>query len=421
MSLEQAKTVMHAALALRDAIKKASTWEDIPEKLSLCGISLSEIAKRLKPKIGFDPHSHTVHSDGIFTHKQVVWWAKAIGLAGVGITDHDNISSDFGDAIDEAERLGVHLVPGLEYTVNRLGGQSWKGLELNMHFFPARKFADFIRSEAGAQFRRRFEKINRNKSEQGWGALERVNEQFMHPRGLSEITRDELWNASGRTDPVCPSTLTVIIIERFFSESRVELLKELPDTRAIYTYMGRNGLVPAMDSEPQSLDGMIEIREELARAGIKSTVTLNHPEEWLTKCGLVDSEGAPDLPAIRRLVALILLHEPRRLPVSFIELYSPRNTPETRPIFMCLLSEFEELRKTQFPQLNALEAIASTDSHRVLGFLDAAGEVQGWVPGEDFLWGMGKVDAESPSGNLCAPEDYPSGTEMMRRMEERAS
>lgn len=410
-----------AALALRDAILESREWEDVARLLAKRGATLDEARERLKPRVEFDPHNHTVHSDGIFTYRQLIWWAKAVGMRAVGVTNHDNIAPQIGDAVDEASRLGVRFVPGLEYTIHRLGGETWRGLEVGLHFFPPEKFADFVRSEAGGRFCRRFEEAARLKSDQAWAALKAVNERFMAPRGLAPIKRGELWDNSGRTDPVCASVLTVIIIERIFSQARHDLLEEFPNTRAVFTYMNRNGLVPPLDSPPQTLDGVIEIREELARHGIRSVLTLNHPEEWLTKCGLVGKDGGPDLPAIRRLVALLILHDPARAPFSFIELYTPRNTDSTRALFTDLFNEFGDLRERCFPNLAVLYAIASTDSHRVSGFLEGNGQVKGWAPGEDFVFGIGMMDDDHPRGNLEVPEDYPGADEVLALMERCAT
>jgi hypothetical protein len=412
---------IRAALALRDAVQAAGQWADVPAELAKRGLALEEARRRLRPRVEFDPHTHTIHSDAILTYQQILWWCKAVGLRAIGVTDHDNVHPSIGDAIEEGEALGVHLVPGLEFTIHRLGGQAWRGLEIGLHFFPPKRFADFIRSAEGAEFCRRFEEANRLKSEQGWGALENANARFMAPRGLRPIDRDALWRASGRVDPVCVGTLTVVMLERFFSEGREDLLKEFPNTRAIMTYLGKSGLAPALQAPPQTMDGVLELKAALAEHGIRTTLTLNHPEEWLTKCGLSSADGSPDLPGIRRLAGLLLLHEPRRAPFSFVELYSSRTTDSTRGVFAALIEEYRELRPRLLPGLAELHVVASTDSHRVSGFLDADGNVRGWVPGEDFVFGIGMVDEAHPTGNLEVPAGYPGAESLLALMDRCAS
>lgn len=408
-----------AALALRDAILESGQWEAVGPSLEKRGFNLEEARQLLQPKIAVDLHNHSCYSDGLFSYRGLLWWAKTVGHSAIGITDHDNLNPALADAILEAETLGLQLIPGLEYTLHRLGGQSWKGLELGAHFFPARRFADFLKSEQGRRFCQRFDAANQLKSEQGWGARKRVNEKLAKPMGLPPIEEEELWKASGKVDPVCPSTLTVILLGRMYQEGRADLLERFPNTRVIYTTMHEEDCIPAMDAPPQDLDQLADMLDELRQAGIRTTLTLNHPEEWLSKCGLKSPDGQPNRPAIRRLIALLLLHEPRWLPFRAIELYNPRNTPESRACFTELLEEWETLRPRMLPDAPPLLPLAATDSHRVTGALTAKGELQGWAPGEDFLFGLGMLDPDHPTGNLEVPENY-NGLEMLRLLESLA-
>jgi predicted metal-dependent phosphoesterase TrpH len=60
-----------------------------------------------------DLHSHTCFSDGLFTPEELVARAARLGLAAVGVTDHDSVG-----AIDRAraagKRHGVEIAPGAE-------------------------------------------------------------------------------------------------------------------------------------------------------------------------------------------------------------------------------------------------------------------------------------------------------------------
>lgn len=421
MTESPARQTARLLILLRDAIFASSRWENVAGELEERGTSLAEVRSRLKPRIEIDPHNHTVHSDGLFTIEQLIWWCKAVGLKGVGVTEHDMIPRSLGEAVYEAERLGVHLLPGVEFTLHRLGGESWRGLEVGLHFFPPRRFADFLGSSEGEVFCRKFEEAAHEKSKQGWETLQAVNKELMAPRGLKTITRDELWEASGATDPILPGTITICVLRHIFFDGRHELLDEFPDTRAIYTYMQAHHLVPPSKTPPQTFDGLIALRKQLAGHGIRSTITLNHPEEWLTKCGLTTPEGEPDMPAVRRLVLLMLLHAPAEAPISFIELYSSRNTPTSLPAFKAFYAELQEIRERFLPQLAPLHAIVSTDSHRVSGFLDEEGQMQGWVPGEDFIFGLGRVDEEYPTGSLEVPDGYPGAAELLELMDRCAT
>jgi len=277
-----------------------------------------------------------------------------------------------------------------------------------------------MRTADGERFAAHFAEANRLKTEQAWGALEAVNRGFCDAFDLSPIERDELWEEAGRTEPVCASALTVLLLGRIDAACRADLAQRFPDTRAIFTHMNREGLVPPMDAPPHSLDDLAELLAPLERHGIGFTLTLNHPDEWLSKCGLTRADGSPDAPGVRRLVALLTLHDPERLPFSFVELYTPRGTPATRAFFGELFGEYRNLQAGGALPLPSLEPIASTDSHRITGALTPQGELRGWVPGEDFLFGLGALDEVHPSGSLEPPLDYPDAETLLRRMHEAA-
>lgn len=416
-----AHATIGAALALRDALRGASDWRHVKDALEATGLGLDEVRRRLAPRISIDPHTHSIHSDGIFRPVELVWWARAVGLRAIGIADHDNLSPALAGAIREGRAANIAVIPGLEFTIHRLGGQAWRGLEVGLHLFPADRVENFLDSPDGEAFCSRFEPLNTAKSEQAWTTLQAVNERFMASSGLEPIERDELWEASGKTDPVCVGTITVLILDRLFAANRGDLLERLPDTRAIYTMLGAEGYVAPLETQPQGLDDLCALREELRSHDIRSTLTLNHPEEWMSKCGLTDGRGQPDRSAILRLVWLLMLDEPERNPVAFIELYNSRNTPESRRFFEGLLAEIVEMREHHFPDVAPLEPIASSDAHRVTGSIDAEGRVQGWVDGEDFLFGLGRVDARRPGGNLAVPADYPDADDLIEHMTRRAT
>lgn len=63
--------------------------------------------------MSFDMHIHSTASDGVYTPKELVAWAKEKGLTGIAITDHDTV-----DGLDEAIKYGkeydIKVVPGIE-------------------------------------------------------------------------------------------------------------------------------------------------------------------------------------------------------------------------------------------------------------------------------------------------------------------
>jgi len=73
-----------------------------------------------RPRSGADLHVHSTHSDGACSPCEVVHAAASVGLAALAITDHDTLSAH-AVARDEAARLGVELVAGVEWTAEREG------------------------------------------------------------------------------------------------------------------------------------------------------------------------------------------------------------------------------------------------------------------------------------------------------------
>jgi hypothetical protein len=67
-----------------------------------------------------DLHAHTIYSDGADTPEMVVARAKAVGLSGIAITDHNTIAG-IDRAKSAAKRIGLLLVPGKEVSIMQEG------------------------------------------------------------------------------------------------------------------------------------------------------------------------------------------------------------------------------------------------------------------------------------------------------------
>jgi Predicted metal-dependent phosphoesterases (PHP family) len=63
----------------------------------------------------FELHTHTLHSDGNFTPRELAQKVKAGGYAGFALTDHNTVSGR-SDAVREGEKLGLVVLPGIEWT-----------------------------------------------------------------------------------------------------------------------------------------------------------------------------------------------------------------------------------------------------------------------------------------------------------------
>jgi predicted metal-dependent phosphoesterase TrpH len=69
-----------------------------------------------------DLHLHTTASDGVFSPSGIVKYAKERGLKAIAVTDHDTIGGN-GEALDEGEKLGLEVIPGVEISAQfDLGG-----------------------------------------------------------------------------------------------------------------------------------------------------------------------------------------------------------------------------------------------------------------------------------------------------------
>jgi hypothetical protein len=80
-----------------------------------------------------DLHTHTTASDGVYTPTQVVERAIARGLRVIGITDHDTLDG-LAEALAAGERLGLEVVPGVEFSLRHEPDKHFIGLHLLGYF-----------------------------------------------------------------------------------------------------------------------------------------------------------------------------------------------------------------------------------------------------------------------------------------------
>ncbi|MHB1688563.1 MAG: PHP domain-containing protein [Ignavibacteriaceae bacterium] len=64
-----------------------------------------------------DLHTHTSHSDGALTPKELIRKAKDSGIDVLGITDHDNLAA-FKEATEYGKEIGVEVIPGVEISTD---------------------------------------------------------------------------------------------------------------------------------------------------------------------------------------------------------------------------------------------------------------------------------------------------------------
>ena len=69
-----------------------------------------------------DLHSHTNHSDGVYTASELVEKAKNVGIEVLSITDHDSVNA-LEEANETGKKLGIEIIPGVEISSDLRGDE----------------------------------------------------------------------------------------------------------------------------------------------------------------------------------------------------------------------------------------------------------------------------------------------------------
>ncbi len=77
--------------------------------------SLKEVEAIIFDDRNVDFHTHSTCSDGTVTPTELVNHAKNAGLSAFALTDHDSVDG-IKEAQEEAERIGIEFVPGIEFS-----------------------------------------------------------------------------------------------------------------------------------------------------------------------------------------------------------------------------------------------------------------------------------------------------------------
>jgi len=72
-----------------------------------------------------DLHTHTVHSDGTLSSRELVLEAKRIGLSAIALTDHNSVAG-LDEFLSSAREMGVEAAAGVEFSVD------FEGMELHL-------------------------------------------------------------------------------------------------------------------------------------------------------------------------------------------------------------------------------------------------------------------------------------------------
>lgn len=143
-----------------------------------------------------DLHSHTHLSDGSMTRQELVAYAKAMGLAFIGITDHDTLMTK-----SEANALsdGIEVIGGAEFSaVDELTGRKVHIL----CFYPDNEDKLLCHCE----------KIQRLRDEAGLKMVEKVSKIY-------PITLDDVIKNKGVSKSIFKQHIMHALYERGFSDS----------------------------------------------------------------------------------------------------------------------------------------------------------------------------------------------------------
>jgi predicted metal-dependent phosphoesterase TrpH len=125
--------------------------------------------------VHYDLHTHSTASDGTLTPTELLTRAAASGVETLALTDHDTLAG-LDEAADEAARLGIGFIPGVEVSV------TWKARTVHivgLHIDPACPALNAGLDRLRAYRDRRAEEIGRRLAEAG------VNGALAGARALS--------------------------------------------------------------------------------------------------------------------------------------------------------------------------------------------------------------------------------------------
>ncbi len=195
--------------------------------------------KEQKKKL-IDLHTHSMASDGSMSPAELVRHAHEKGLSALALTDHDTVDG-VQEALEEGERLGVEVIPGIEISVD------YKPEMHILGYFPNLYAYNSIRNE--------LEVIRQGREARNLKIISRLNGLGIDIT-TEEIKSEALGDVTGRPH------IARVLVNRGF-------VKSIDD--AFNKYLGREGLAYFKRFELKPEQGIQAIR----RAG--GLPVLAHP------------------------------------------------------------------------------------------------------------------------------------------------
>ncbi|NWF49848.1 MAG: PHP domain-containing protein [Ignavibacteriaceae bacterium] len=107
-----------------------------------------------------DLHTHTNHSDGFHSPRELILLAKQKGIDTISITDHDNLSA-ISEATSVGREIGVEVIPGVEISSDINGRELHiLGYFVDLASTELERYLGFFREERLKRAQRIVKKLN---------------------------------------------------------------------------------------------------------------------------------------------------------------------------------------------------------------------------------------------------------------------
>lgn len=223
---------------------------------------------------GFDLHTHTTFSDGTTTPEANVRDALALGLAGLGVTDHDTTEA-FARVREAADGTGLEVVLGTEFSAEHASRSVHVlGFWIDPGFAPLADELDRLRTERHVRARRIVERFDRL----GMPVrFERVEELA----GSAPIGRPHIAQAVVETGAV--ATMDEVF-DRFLADGGPAYVEKhaVSPVRAVELLVAASGVAvlahPGLYGPRDGEHGIpLELVEAMAEAGLAG-IEADHPD-----------------------------------------------------------------------------------------------------------------------------------------------
>ncbi len=242
-----------------------------------------------------DLHLHTTHSDGSFSTREVMDFAKQAGVTALAITDHDIVAA-VPEAVAIGRELGIEVVPGVEIS-SRLGESE---LHLLGYFL---RWTDPVLNQ-------RLATLRGSRHDRNPKIVRRLNELGI------DITYDEVRALAGTESVGRPHIARLLMekqvvtsakeaFDRYLANGRPAFVdRELPEPAEAVRWIREAGGVPVL-AHPTwvrtSADGLRVLLRQLKEAGLGglevhySTHTPSQTTEYMDlakQCDLLVTGGS---------------------------------------------------------------------------------------------------------------------------------